>query len=235
MKLAATIAAGMAVIATTSAQASDIDFGVGLKAGTLGAGAELRLTLTDTVKARLSLTSGSASYKQTLGISDGKNAVTVDATLDMDFGASSLCFDWHVFDGVFYLTAGMIRNNNKINLVGNLTDSSVMFNGQSYSVSGFIDPTVSGQISLGSSFQSYLGIGWGREIDGDSGLSVSLDLGIVLMDPSIDLKAPTVTQSSGLNQAVIDNDIHAVESAANKELSVLDAWPVFFVGLNYAF
>jgi hypothetical protein len=234
MKIAATIA-GMAIIATTSAKASDFDYGVGVKAGTLGAGAELRLTLTQTVNARLSLSSGSTNYETTIGIDDGNNVATVDVSLDLDFGANALLFDWHVFDGAFYVTVGMIKNTNSFNLEGALTDSSVMFNGHTYSVSQFIDPTVSGKINLGSSVQSYLGIGWGRKADDDPGLSVSLDLGFVKMDPSIDLKAPIVRADSGLDQAVIDQDINAAESAANKELSVLNVWPVVFVGINYAF
>jgi hypothetical protein len=229
----AAIITGLALIATTSAQA--YDFGVGVKAGTLGAGAELRLTLTQEINARLSLTTGSASYGETLGLNDGITVVTVDAVIKMDFAASALVFDWHVFDGAFYVTAGLIKNDSSIHLVGGLTDSSVTFNGNPYSVTGFINPTMTGEISLGSSFQSYLGLGWGRQEDDDRGLSVSLDLGIVLMDPSIDLKAPTVTKSSGLNQAVIDRDVDAAESAANRKLSILDAWPVVFVGLNYAF
>ncbi len=225
--------AGLALIATTSAQAFDI--GVGVKAGTLGGGGELRLTLTQTINSRLSLTSGNAGYNVTLGIDDGDTVATIDATLDLDFGTSALFIDWHVFDGVFYVTTGLIKNSNTINLVGSLTDSSITLNGHPYSVTDFVDPTISGKISMGSSFQTYLGIGWGRNADDDPGLSVSLDLGIVLMDPSIDLTAPTVTKRSGLDQAVIDQDVNAAESSANKHLSVLDTWPVVFVGINYAF
>lgn len=232
MKLATTIA-GLALIATTSTQAYDI--GVGVKAGTLGAGVDLSVALTPTINARLALTSVSADFDETLDINDDNNTATIDANIDLDFGATALLLDWYVFDGTFHITGGMMKNNSTIDLVGTITSTTVEFDGEPYNVSDFVEPTMTGQINMGNSFQPYLGIGWGRKADDNPGLSLSVELGVLLMDPEVDLRAPTVKAGSGINQADIDADVDAAESTANDELSALEAWPVLSIGLNYAF
>ena len=55
------------------------------------------------------------------------------------------------------------------------------------------------------------------------------------MDPSVDLKGPTVNAGSAFSQAQIDADVDAAEQEANNDLSDLEAWPVLSIGLNYAF
>jgi hypothetical protein len=227
------IFAGLALLATTSVHA--YDFGVGVKAGTLGAGAELSMTLTQTINARLALTSVNVNYDDTLDIDDGDNVATVDASLDLDFGASALLFDWYVFDGTFHVTAGAIKNSSSINLVGTLTDSTVTFNGQSYNVNDFVDPTMTGKISMGSSVQPYLGIGWGRKADDDPGFSVSFEVGVVLLDPTVELTAPQLNTGTPSDQETLNNNVKEAETAAEDELSALKAWPVISLGLNYAF
>lgn len=231
MKIAATIA-GLALIATTSAQA--VDLGVGVKAGTMGTGVDLSIAITQTINARIALTSVSADFDETLDISDASNNATIDANLDLDFGANALLFDWYVFDGTFHVTAGMMKNNSSIDLLGTITSSTVTFDGTTYDVSTEIaDPTMTGKIKMGSSYEPYLGIGWGRKADDSPGLSLSVEIGVVLMDPSVELTAPTLVNSA--NQAQIDQDVKAAESAAADELTKLEAWPVLSVGLNYAF
>ncbi len=229
----AAIIVGLALIATTSAQAYDI--GVGVKAGTLGAGVDLSVAITPTINARLALTSVNTDFDETLNINDADNEATVDANVNLDFGASALLLDWYVFDGTFHITGGMMKNTSTIDLVGTITSATVIFDGTPYDVSDFDTTTMSGKISMGNSFQPYLGIGWGRKADDNPGLSLSVELGVVLMDPDVDLTAPRVTSGSGLNQADIDQDVKAAESSANDELSALKAWPVLSIGLNYAF
>lgn len=231
MKIATTIA-GLAFLATTSVQA--YDFGVGVKAGTLGAGVDLSVALTQTINARVSLTSVNTDFNETLDLSDADNSATVDSKVNLDFGASALLFDWYIFDGTFHLTGGMMKNNSTIDLVGTITSATVTFDGTTYDVASEIaDPTMRGKIRMGNSFQPYLGIGWGRKADDNPGLSFSVELGVVLMDPTVDLTAPTLVNSA--DQANIDAEVNSAESAAEDELSALKAWPVLSLGLNYAF
>jgi hypothetical protein len=235
MKIKCTLA-GLVFLTSTTANALDV--GVGVKAGTVGAGAELSVALTQTINARVSLTQVNYDFDETITIEDSNNSANIDANVDMDFGASALLLDWYVFDGTFHLTAGMMKNNSKIKINGTLQDNTVVFDGTSYDVSqDFEDPTIRGTVSVGESYQPYLGLGWGRKADDDPGFALSVELGVVLLDPKVDLQAPTVSQSNphGINQADLDADVNAAESDANKELSALEAWPILSIGLNYAF
>jgi hypothetical protein len=231
MKIATTIA-GLALIASSSAQA--YDFGVGVKAGTLGTGVDLSMSLTQTINARIALTSVSTDFNETLDLNDSNNSATVDAKVNLDFGASALLFDWYVFDGTFHVSGGMMKNNSTIDLRGTITSATVTFDGTTYDVASEIaDPTMRGKISMGNSFQPYLGIGWGRKADDNPGLSLSVELGVLLMDPEVDLTAPTLNDTS--QQGQIDAEVKSAESAAKDELSALNAYPVLSIGLNYAF
>lgn len=232
---------GLALMFISSVNA--IDFGVGVKAGTLGAGAEFSVALTQTINARISLTKVSADYDEEIILDETINGVpnnnaTIDATMDVDFGALALLFDWYVFDGTFHVTGGMVKNDSKVDLLGVIRGNTVIFNGTPYNVSqDFADSSISGTVSAGESFEPYLGIGWGRKADDDPGLSVSVELGVVLMDPSVNLNGPTVsaTNPNNISQAALDADVDAAEKEANDDLSDLEMWPVLSVGLNYAF
>lgn len=230
-----TVIAGFALLLSSSAQA--LDMGVGVKAGTLGAGAEISVALTQTINARLSFTSVGADFDEEMDLSDDtpgeEVSATIDANLDLDFGATSILFDWYVFDGTFHVTAGMIKNDSKIKLSGQLQGNQVTFNGTTYNVSDFVDPSISGEISAGEDFEPYLGIGWGRKADDDPGLSLSIEIGVMLMDPSVDLTAPTAVNAA--DQAQLDADVNEAEATANDEISDLEAYPVLSIGLNYAF
>ena len=215
--------------------AEALDIGVGVKAGTLGTGAEVSIALTQTINARLSVTSISDEFDDDFEIEDDENSANIDATLDLDFGATALLFDWYVFDGTFHLTAGLLRNDSEIDLNGVITDANVVFNGQTYNVaSEFEDPNLSATIDAGNSFEPYLGIGWGRKADDIPGLAVSVELGVVLFSPSVELIAPTAVDSA--EQDELNADVEEAESAAQDEIDdVLEIYPVLSIGLNYAF
>ncbi len=227
-----TIISGLLLLASSSAVHA-LDIGVGVKAGTVGTGAEFSVALTRTINARVSLTDVSADFDETIEVDDDDNQYGIDANLDLDFGAQALLFDWYVFNGTFHLTAGFIKNDSTIKLEGDFTDNNIILNGFAYDVStDFTDTSISGTVSAGEDFEPYLGIGFGRKA-GKSGLALTVDIGVMLMDPSVNLKAPTAVNPA--DQAQLNADIEEAESAANDEISDLEAYPIFNVGLNYAF
>ena len=234
---------GLLLLSSASLQAQDLNFGVGVKAGTLGTGLELSLALTQTLNARIALTNIDFSTDESLDLNDadtGTNA-SIDSTLDMNFGATALMLDWYVFDGTFHVSAGMFKNDSKAKLAGTITSATVTFDGQTYDVSqDFTDPSMSGTVKLGSGYEPYVGIGWGRKADDEPGLALSVELGVLLLSPSVDLQAPTLDPNGpaaqgGKTQAELDAEVDKAEATANDELSALEAWPVISVGLNYAF
>jgi len=237
-------AAGMLLLLSSSlAQAQDLNIGVGVKAGTLGTGLELSLSLTERINARIGVTNVDFSTSERLDLNDaatGTSAI-IDSTLDMNFGATMLLLDWYVFNGTFHVTAGMVKNDSKVKLSGTITGATVTFDGQSYDVSqDFIDPGMSGTVTLGGDYEPYLGIGWGRKAGDEPGFALSLELGVLLLSPSVDLTAPRLdpngpAANGGKTQAELNAEVDAAEATANDDLSNLEAWPVISLGLNYAF
>ena len=214
--------------------ANALDIGVGVKAGTLGAGVDLSVALTPTINARVSLTAVNIDdLNETITVGDAGSSGDINATMNFDFGASSLLFDWYVFDGTFHLTAGMMKNNGKVAFSGALL-TGIVVDGLALDPAD-ISGNISGNIGLGDSYQPYLGIGWGRKADDNPGLSLSIEIGVALLDPNSDLSATVASTGTTLNQAELDARINSAENDINNDLSLLEAWPVLSIGLNYAF
>ena len=195
------------ILIAPNAQALDI--GVGVKAGTIGAGFELSVPISKTINARVSLTSIDIDdERETIQVGDVNQSADVDAVLGLDFGATALLIDWYVFDGSFHLTAGMMKNDTKLSFSGVLT-GDITVDGQDLSTDD-IAGDITGDISLGESFQPYLGIGWGRRAGDEGGLSFTAELGVALLDPAADLNAQQ-SGSSTLTATEFQDAINGVE------------------------
>lgn len=218
------------VLASGSAQA----VGVGVKGGTVGTGVELTLGLTETINARVSLTNYDiGSEDETFDVGDN-NEGTVDAELDVSIGTSGLLFDWHVLGGGFHLTAGMMKNDASFDLSGTLVGNNIQVGGTLIDGSDLANGTVSGDISLGDSYQPYFGIGYGRRAGDGGGLTFTAELGVALLDPSASLEA-SLSGTAGITQQELDDALSDFESDVEGELDGFQLWPVITVGVNYAF
>jgi len=212
-----------------------LDFGVGVKAGTLGAGVDLSFGLTKTINARIGFTGVDVdSEQETLSVGDPGLEEDMFATLDADYGANGLLFDWYVFDGTFHVTAGMVKNNGAMELSAALqTGVTYTVGGQPFDSNDIIG-NIGGSVNLGDSYQPYLGIGWGRKADDDPGFSLSVELGVALLDPEAQLQA-TLNPGGSLTQAELDALLRDTEDEFESELDEFELFPVLSLGLNYAF
>lgn len=215
--------------------ANAIDLGVGLKAGTVGAGIDISAAVTRTINVRVSLTNVDIEGEsETITVGDSSAEGDLDAELDLDFGANALLFDWYPFDGTFHLTAGMMRHTGKVDVTGDLV-SGITVDGQPLSPDD-ISGSIGGTVALADSYQPYIGFGFGRKAGYEPGFSVTLDVGVALLDPSVGLEA-TVNAggTNGLNQAELDARLAELEGDAEADLDDFEAWPILAIGLNYAF
>lgn len=226
------VIAGLILLISSSANALDI--GVGVKAGTVGIGVDISVALTQTINARVSLTSIDVDdFEETLEVGDDSgNEGEIDAVMGLDFGANALLIDWYVFDGTFHVTAGLMKNNGKIDFTGQLIGTNIDLGGEIINPGDIGD--ITGSISAGESYEPYLGIGWGRKAGDEPGLSLSIELGVALLDPKSELSA-TISGTGSLTQAEVNDAIQGAEDDVNTELSALEAWPILSFGLNYAF
>ena len=222
------IGLGFCLLFITST-ASALDVGVGVKAGTVGLGLDLSVALTQTVNARLSLTRIDLDDEEdTITVGDSDEG-EVDAELELDFGSNALLFDWYIFNGGFHLTAGMLKHTGEADLSGELTNTAD-FDGVTITPGDI--GTISGEVKFADSYQPYIGVGWGRKAGKNGGFSVTADLGIALLDPSVKFEA---TATGGVSQADVDASLKEMEDDAEDELDEFEAWPVLSIGVNYAF
>lgn len=230
MKQLVGILLGMTLLVSN---AKALDIGIGVKAGTVGAGVDLSVALTRTINARISLTGVDIEDEtESITVGDPGFEGDIDSVLSLDFGASALLFDWYVFNGTFHVTAGFLKNNGAADLSG-ILQSAVVLDGLLLDPSD-INGAITGSVSAAESYEPYIGIGWGRKAGADAGISLSIELGIALMDPKTDLNA-TVSGSSGYSQSELDSILDSAANDANDDLSDLEAWPILSIGLNYAF
>jgi hypothetical protein len=199
------------------------DTSVGLRAGTLGLGAELSYAVSQQVALRI----GADTYSPK-EVSVTKEDIDYDAKAKLRSG--SLLVDWFPFTNNFRISLGAILNRNKITATGK--------------------PDANGQYTIGgSTFQAnqigtpeadvtfrktapYFGIGYGRPIN--SGLSFISDLGVMFQgSPTATLTAactPTTPNCAQLQSAVA-----AEQATLQDNVSKFKYYPVFSVGLAYTF
>ena len=218
-----------------SIQAQAVDVGVGARAGINGLGVDLTLGLTKNVNLRLAVAAlDIEGEEETIEVGDAGSEGDLDAELDFDYGATALFLDWHVLGGGFRVTAGAFKNNGAADLTAQL-QNNIVIDGQPLAVND-INGDIGGELSLGESFQPYLGIGWGRGAGGGGGFSFMVDLGVAMVEPDVDFEANVnVAGDNGLSQAELDSRLKQMEDDAENDLDDLEFWPVASIGITYAF
>ena len=189
--------------------------GVGLRAGTQGAGAELGVGVSE----RFSVRAG--YYSWDLSTDYEETDVVYDAGVQL--GGMGLIADFHPFKNGFHLSAGVFSNENEISISATPT-TSLDIGGTTYTPAEI--GTLSGRISFNST-APYFGLGWGR-INGEKRVGLLFDLGILRQGRGrVDL-----TSSTGLISLV---DLQAEISEIEADIEHFEFWPVASVGLAIRF
>ena len=201
------------------------DFGVGVKAGTLGLGVEGRW---DPPVPWLDVRLGMNRYDFD---DDGDYAgIPYDATLALDsfYLTGNLKFPL----SPFRLTIGAVSNGNEFQL------GSQDLGGQNFDIGGgSFDPATVGRLTSVTSFDStapYLGFGFDFEVFGKAGLN--LDFGVLWQgDPSVALEASNWDNLSPAEQALLGPALDAERAELEDEMSDFKAWPVVSLAFVYNF
>ena len=191
------------LVTTTSAHA----FGIGVRAGSTGVGADVAWKVAPTLSARVGYSALSWSRDV------DTDRVSYDGTLKL--GNLNTFLDFSPL-GPFRLTGGLVFNRNRIDLRGDLAGGSV-----------------TGQVKSGRSAAPYLGIGYGNV----SGLGVNLyaDLGIMFQgSPNATLNANCGGLSPG-QCASLQNEARAEEARLRDEVKRFKYYPVLNIGLTVGF
>ena len=219
--LAATFAA-CTLLASSLACA---DFGVGVKAGTLGLGLEARW---DPPVPWFDLRVGVNQYDyEDAGSYSG---ISYDATLALDSYYLTGNIKFPV--SPFRLTLGAYSNGNELQLQSQDTGGlTIDIGGTTFT--GAAVGALRSKTSFGST-APYAGVGFDFELFGTAG--INLDFGVLWQgEPSVSLEATNWSNLSPVGQALLGPALEAERLELEDDMSDLKAWPVVSLAFVYNF
>jgi hypothetical protein len=193
----------MAAVSVPAFAGTDIEAHV----STLGLGLGLGFQATDSVVARVGFNQFNKTYSTTSG--------SVNYNGNVKLSSADLLADWHLFGGVTHLTAGLVYNNNKVDLT---SAGSYTINGTTYN--GTMNSTVSFRKA-----SPYLGFGWSGQAK-NKGLFFNSDIGILFQG-----KPQSTVAATGVSAA----DLATAQSDLDNSLKNFRYYPVVSLGIGYAF
>jgi len=214
----------LAALALLSFGTAGADFGVGVKASTLGVGLEGRWEALPWIDFRVGVNRFDYDH-------DGVEAgIDYNATLALDSYYLTGNFKFPL--SPFRVTAGAFSNGNELRMIS--ADTS----GANFNIGGvsFTSADV-GALRSVTSFGStapYLGVGFDFEVFGKAGLN--LDFGVLWQgEPSVFLEATAIDSAPPAIQAELRQALETERLELQDEMSDYKAWPVVSLGLVYNF
>ncbi len=206
------------VLSAGVAQAEDSNFGIGVKAGTLGLGLEGRWDALPIVDFRI----GMNSYD--LDADDSYSGIDYEGSLDLETIYLTANLNFPV--SPFRLTAGIFSNGNELNMTSAVAGD--------FTIGGnFYTGAEVGTLSTKTSFDGtapYLGIGLDFELFGKAGLN--FDLGVLLQgEPIVTLDA----SGTLANDPLFQESLAAEQQDLTDDLSNFKAYPVVSLAFVYNF
>jgi len=219
IKITALIALALAYSGTVNA-----DFGIGVKAGTLGLGMEGRWSPLPWFDIR----AGANQYD--FEESGTQAGIDYDGVLAMDTYFLTGNFRFPL--SPFRVTAGAFSNGNELQLVSQDTG------GENISIGGIeFSPDYVGSLLSTTSFEDmapYFGVGFDFELLGKVGLN--LDFGVLWQgDPTVTLDASGLDTAPPDVQIILEQAIEIERMALEDEISNYKAWPVVSLSFVYNF
>jgi len=194
--------AGLAVGAQAGNAVADVDAHV----SSLGLGLGVAFPVGDSVDARAGFNQFNKSFSTTT-----TNATsTINYNGNLKLSSIDLLADWHPFDGMTHLTAGLMYNNNKFEATG-------------------VDQVTGGTVNATVTFRKvapYLGFGWSGQAK-NTGWSFVSDIGVLFQgapNAALTTASPALAPNLATQQATL-----------NDKLKNFKYYPVVSIGVGYAF
>jgi hypothetical protein len=215
------ITAFLGSVQTGSANES---LGFGAKIGTLGVGAEVSVALIPNTRLRSGFNFLRFSFDST--ISD------INYDFDTEFNSIPILFDVHPFGGTFFLSGGIVLNNNNVGVKGSVSPGSLDPEYQQYDF--LADQiTISGDVEF-LPVAPYAGLGW-RTNSNESGWGFEAELGVLFQGaPDVSklrVNAPIDVNATPEVQLFLAEQANEIED----ELSWFQYYPVASLMLTYHF
>lgn len=190
------------------------------KAGTLGLGGELTTGITSNVNARVGL--------NVLDFDYDNDFEDVEYDVGLDFSSFSALVDWHLFDGSFRISGGLISMDHTLNLDA-APNENVEIGDNEYTPAEI--GTLSGDVDI-DGIAPYIGIGWGDPMDRDKKWGFYCDFGVAFTDsPDVSLAANGTLASDPTFQANLAKERQEIED----DLEPFEFYPVLSLGIFFRF
>jgi hypothetical protein len=219
-----TLAAVYVLAISTTVYAESGDVSVGVKGGTLGAGIEAGVDLSDNFTLR-----GGFNY---LKFDFNTTISEIDYNFEPEFKNGSLLLDWHPFTNSFRLTAGAYLNSNDVEVEGTYRTGLIPSEYARYA--DLVDlAKIKGTVDY-NTFAPYVGLGWTSN-QSNRGWGVSLDLG-VMYQGSPDVSELYVDDPWGIgSHPQVTGFLNDQQKAIEDELDKYEYYPVASVSVSYKF
>jgi hypothetical protein len=219
MRYGKSLAAVALFAAAGAAQAA----GAGLRIGTTGLGADFGWELAPTLGARIGVSGG--QYNTHVDSGD----VRYDSKLKL--ANANFFLDWSPL-GPFRITAGIIPNNNKIDVTGEPQGGTFTFNGNTYTAAQI--GSLTGEVKPGTSAAPYLGIGYGNVWT--RGVNFYFDLGVMFQgSPKATLNLTCGPAATPGQCAQAQGDVAAEQARLEDNLKKFKYFPVANIGITIGF
>lgn len=214
------------VIYLPSVQASGLDVAVATKAGSLGAGLELLVPVSQKFKIRAGLNKFDYALTQVID--------EIEYSGDLALSSFALNSDWHPFSGGFRLSGGLVVNNNEIR--GTATpDADIDF---TIGDSNYSSKDIQADATINfNDVAPFIGLGYDRVARNKKGLGFTAELGLLFQgSPKIDLRVTGTDVVNGIiDQTTLQDDIDKEMVLIKDDVSSYKLFPVIALGLTYQF
>ena len=217
------------LLCTVAFQVAHAEVGMGLRAGTLGFGADVDIGMNDKLALRFAY--NFLDYDRTVEDTE----VTYDGKLKISSFSGYL--DWHVFGGGFRLSVGAVGSGPKFEVDGTpAPGEAVEINGTLYDRTEL--GSLSGEIKIGNSVAPYIGLGYGNVVSEKHRITLLFDLGAIYGGtPDVNLSATCGPAISGNPTACaqLQRDVQVEIDALKEDASEVKWYPVISLGLGIRF
>ncbi|MBU0945218.1 MAG: hypothetical protein KJ804_09530 [Proteobacteria bacterium] len=209
---------------STQAVATEENFALGLKGGTLGGGVEATKVLSDDLVLRTGVNYLTFSIDSTIG--------DIDYEMEATYKNGNLLVDWHPFSGAFRISGGVFLNGNEVDVDGIVSKERVLGPIAQYlPLNDMVH--VKGNVDF-NSLAPYAGIGW-RSNHGESGWGLACEFGVLFQGSAqvsdLYLQAPIDVNNTTNVQDFLSEQKKEIED----ELDDYQYYPVASIMLMYNF
>ncbi len=218
------IVKALAGAALSLAAATSFAQAIAAKVGSDGAGGELEVGIADRFGARVQIYGGVLSHtiNKTNIVYDGK----------LKFSNTQAMFDWHPFAGSWRLSAGLVYDDNKVDLTARPSSGTFTINGHTYPAASV--GSLQGSMTF-SHISPYIGMGWGISPRG-RGFFGTIDLGFRYAPNHVLLTATCGSAIQGTPAcSQLAADAAAEQSRLEDETHYVRLWPVGQFGIGWRF